>query len=219
MNDNRKVKRAMVLNLKEFDMTKIVSGTTAVALVQNGTVISTIVCDYVNKYRTFARKTAEAVIELSATMIEAKSELSDLDFAVFCKEVGLQKGDSTYKKLMKIGEHATRFRPFVNSLPNSWTTLYKLTGLSSDKFDRLAKTGALKPFMTAKEIDQETGDSKSQNPRIKSDVIISFENMDTAKKAKVHQVLEKISKKYSFQLKTTTNLLNEIAEMKISKAA
>jgi hypothetical protein len=200
-------------------MTKIVSGTNPVALVQNGTVISTVVSDYVNKYRTFARKTAEAVIELSATMIEAKSELSDLDFAVFCKEVGLQKGDSTYKKLMKIGEHASRFRPFVHSLPNSWTTLYKLTGLSSDKFDRLVQAGTFTPFMTAKEIDQETGDTKTLTQRMKPDIVISVENLDPIQKVKFHEALSKIAEKYSFQFKATERLLNEIADFKTSKAA
>ena len=145
--------------------------------------------------------------------------MSDLDFAIFCKEVGLQKGDSTYKKLIKIGEHATRFRPFVNSLPNSWTTLYKLTGLSSDKFDRLAQTGTLTPFMTAKEIDQETGDTKTPTQRMTHDVVISFENLDPIQKANVHEDLSKIAEKYSFQFKATDRLLNEIANFKTSKAA
>ncbi len=200
-------------------MTNIVSGTTPVTLVQNGTTISPVVTNYVERYRTFARKTAEAIIELSATLIEAKSELSDLDFAIFCKEVGLQKGDSTYKKLIKIGEHATRFRPFVNSLPNSWTTLYKLTCLPSEKFDGLAQTGTLTPFMTAKEIDQQIGEVKNLTQRVTPDVVISVENLDPIQKANVHEALLEMAKNYNFQLKATDRLVNEIADFKMSQAA
>jgi hypothetical protein len=209
----------MVLNEKEFDMTNIVSGTTPVALVQNGTVISTVVSDYVNRYRTFARKTAEAIIELSVTLIEAKSELSDEEFVIFCETVGLKKGDSTFKKMMKIGEHATRFRPFLSSLPNSWTTLYKLTCLPFDKFDYLAHSGILTPFITAKEIETEIGNDEYLVQRNTPDLTIIVEDLDPQQKANLHKALIEMAKDYKFRLKATSRLKNEIAQYELTTAA
>jgi len=200
-------------------MTNIVSGTTPVALVQNGTVISTVVSDYVNRYRTFARKTAEAIIELSVTLIEAKSELSDEEFVIFCETVGLKKGDSTFKKMMKIGEHATRFRPFLSSLPNSWTTLYKLTCLPFDKFDYLAHSGILTPFITAKEIETEIGNDEYLVQRNTPDLTIIVEDLDPQQKANLHKALIEMAKDYKFRLKATSRLKNEIAQYELTTAA
>jgi len=209
----------MVLDEKEVDVTNIVSGTTPVALVQNGTVISTVVSDYVNRYRTFARKTAEAIIELSVTLIEAKSELSDEEFVIFCETVGLKKGDSTFKKMMKIGEHATRFRPFLSSLPNSWTTLYKLTCLPFDTFDYLAQSGILTPFITAKEIETKIGNGEYLVQRNTPDLTIIVEDLDPQQKANLHKALTEMAKDYKFQLKATSRLKNEIAQYELNTAA
>src|ERR1019366_4614715 len=92
------------------------------------------------------------IIGLAMTLVEAEEKLSTAEFKIFCELVGIPKGGPIYKKFTKIGEAATRFKPYMEKLPANWTTLYKLASLPPDKFDRVAQS--LTPFITAREIDE-----------------------------------------------------------------
>ena len=88
------------------------TATVVTPVFQNGkaTVIAPQVTVYVERYQMFARKTAESIIGLATTLLEAEQELNGVDFALFCDEVGLKKGDTTYSKLRKIGAAAARLK-------------------------------------------------------------------------------------------------------------
>jgi hypothetical protein len=121
--------------------------------VPNGTeTLSAEVARYVDRYRGFPRQTADGIIGLAMTLVEAEEKLSKAEFKVFCELVGIPKGRPVYKKFRKIGEAATRFEPYMEKLPSNWTTVYKLAALPPDKFDRVAQS--LTPFITAREIDE-----------------------------------------------------------------
>jgi hypothetical protein len=121
--------------------------------VPNGTeTLSAEVAHYVDRYRGFARQTADGIIGLAMTLVEAEEKLSTAEFKIFCELVGIPKGGPVYKKFTKIGEAATRFEPYMEKLPSNWTTVYKLAALPPDKFDRVAQS--LTPFITAREIDE-----------------------------------------------------------------
>ena len=121
--------------------------------VPNGTEsLSAEVARYVDRYRGFARQTADGIIGLAMTLVEAEEKLSTAEFKIFCELVGIPKGGPIYKKFTKIGEAATRFKPYMEKLPANWTTLYKLASLPPDKFDHVAQS--LTPFITAREIDE-----------------------------------------------------------------
>ena len=121
--------------------------------VPNGTEpLSAEVAHYVDRYRGFARQTADGIIGLAMTLVEAEEKLSTAEFKIFCELVGIPKGGPIYKKFTKIGEAATRFEPYMEKLPSNWTTVYKLAALPPDKFDRVAQS--LTPFITAREIDE-----------------------------------------------------------------
>jgi hypothetical protein len=121
--------------------------------VPNGTeTLSAEVAHYVDRYRGFARQTADGIIGLAMTLVEAEEKLSTAEFKIFCELVGIPKGGPVYKKFTKIGEAGTRFEPHMEKLPSNWTTVYKLAALPPDKFDHVAQS--LTPFITAREIDE-----------------------------------------------------------------
>jgi hypothetical protein len=53
---------------------------------------------------------------------------------------------------LRIGESAERFRPYLDRLPNSWTTLYEITQLDESLFDRAIEEGAINIKMLGKEV-------------------------------------------------------------------
>jgi hypothetical protein len=131
--------------------------------VPNGTEAS-IFDGLVNRYRGFARKSAEHIIKLGETLLEAKQTLSDQRLKDFCHEVRLEHDGSTFRKLLKIGEEASRFEPFVESMPVGWTTIYKLATLEKDKFDTVAHNDRFGPTMTERQVRAiVNGDGTSNN--------------------------------------------------------
>ena len=61
-----------------------------VAVVPNGTeIVSPKYLDLVEKYKLFARKSAENIVKLAETLITAEDELPPKEFRRFCEDVGL----------------------------------------------------------------------------------------------------------------------------------
>jgi hypothetical protein len=180
--------------------------------VQNGTVmLSAATLTYIEKYKSFARQTAESIIGLAQTLIEAEEHLDPVDFESFCREVGVPKGSSTYKKLRAIGYRASRFEPFVDNLPNTWTTIYKLAKLEPDEFDRV--TPILSPFVTAKAIDEAIGlNAKKMQHSSNSapDIKISLNSMSVADIVELCEFLSDCKNRYGFQLDLTDTLQQQI---------
>ena len=117
-------------------------------LVPNGTSDS-LFDSLVERYRTFAKKSAENIIQLAETLVEAKAKLSGMQLHDFCQAVGLDQNGSKFRKLLTIGQEASRFEPYVDRLPTNWTTIYKLASLDGTVFDRVAKDARFAPMMTA----------------------------------------------------------------------
>jgi len=99
--------------------------------VPNGTEAS-VFDDLVNRYRGFAKKSAENTIKLGETLLEAKQTLSHQRLKDFCHEVNLKHVGSTFRKFLKIGKEASRFEPFNGSTPVAWTTMPLPQNLSED---------------------------------------------------------------------------------------
>jgi hypothetical protein len=120
--------------------------------------------DLVNRYRGFAKKSAENTIKLGETLLEAKQTLSDQRLKDFCHEVDLKYGGSTFRKFLKIGKEASRFEPFNGSTPVAWTTIHKLATLEKDKFDTVAHSDRFGPTMTERQVRAIVdGDGTSNN--------------------------------------------------------
>ena len=93
---------------------------------------------------------------MAQTLAEARETLNGVDFSLFCDEVGTSKGSLTFSKPLEFADNAVRFQPFVDRLPNTWTTIYKLAKLPDEQFERVS--ASLIPFITAREINQIVGE-------------------------------------------------------------
>jgi hypothetical protein len=131
--------------------------------VPNGTATSRL-DELINRYNSFAKKSAENIIKMAETLVDAE-RLSELERHAFCAAVSLSR--PTYQKLLKIGQEASRFEPFLEQLPNSWTTLYKLAALEIKQFDRVAHDPQFAPTMTAEELKVILGDINSSASKSK----------------------------------------------------
>lgn len=114
---------------------------------------------YSQQFLSLAKASTENTVAMCEVLHKAKLEFKEKDqknvfFQELCKNIGYTKGanDPTIKKFLRIGESAERFRPYLDRLPNSWTTLYEITQLDDELFDRAMTEGAINIKMLGKEV-------------------------------------------------------------------
>lgn len=184
-------------------ITRETNGTVAVP---NGTIASKF-DDLVERYRRFARKSAENIIKLAETLIEAKHALGDSEMTQFCEAVGLEQEGSTYRKLIKIGKESSRFEPFLDRTPSNWTTVYKLATLPPDQFEQVTKDDRFGHTMTAAEIKLITSDTTNRNARMTPDFAISLNGLnDPTTQLEVARKLEELSEQYGCEYRFSSNI-------------
>jgi hypothetical protein len=194
----------------------IANSVVATASPKGANVISPVVSDYVGRYQCFLRKTAEAILGLAQTLSEAEECLDEVDFAIFLEEIDLEKGSPTYSKLKKIGEALSRFQPYVEKLPNTWTTLYALAKIDPTDFDRVSAN--LNPFITVKEIQGLLGKDSVVASK-KSDFAISLNDLEADRKSELYNELKKLKERFGFNLATSQTLVTELKSLKLKTAA
>lgn len=174
------------------------------------TVLSTDVAEFVLRYKGFLKQTAESIVNLAIVINEAKTTLQESRFIYFCEEVGLNHKSSTVKKMIAIGERASRFTPIMERLPNTWTTIYKLAALSPDKFDLIVRDhkDVLSPFVTAKQINEITGVSrvvKTSSEKNANSATINFSTLNVTKKSELVDRLNQLKDEFGIELSITGN--------------
>lgn len=131
--------------------------------------------NYTNKFLSLSKASTESTIAMCEVLHEAKSVLNKEDrswetpFDEVCRRIGYPRSKSglapAIKKYLRIGACADRFKPYLDKLPNSWTTLYEITQLEPDKFNELIEAGeitaqltgpGLKRLIDGKDVDKET---------------------------------------------------------------
>jgi hypothetical protein len=187
------------------------SAMTTSVTVQNGTEIAApIYADLVQRYHTFAKHSAENIIKLAETLLEAKDRLLDADLRKFCEEVGLEHDGSTYRKLMKIGTEASRFEPFVERMPNNWTTLYKLAKLDKGAFDLVANDNRFTTTMTASEVDAVVGGSSTGKNEHCRDLMIGLSGFDRVTMIAVCKRIKDLKQEFGFKFEVAGHIEKEI---------
>ena len=196
-------------------MESIINVTAPIQTLPNGNldVVKPEILAYVDRYQSFLRKTAESILGLAETLVEAEAELNAVDFSIFCDNVGIVKPSPTYSKLKQIGEKSDRFRPFVDRLPNAWTTIYKLSKLPTDQFSRVS--ASLTPFITSKEIDEQIG--TSQNVKTIYDFKIAAGILDGESKAEIYAALLALKERFHFNLVEDPKIVEELKNIKLAK--
>jgi hypothetical protein len=177
------------------------------SVVPNGTeIVSPLYLDLVGRYKRFAKESATNLIGLAETLCIADNELSKKELEQFCDEVGVKKDGSTYRKLKKIGENAGRFEPWIEKIPNSWTTVYSLSKLPPDKFDRVTKSDRLSPFMTAKEIPLILEEKPKTKAAYKADLSIDLSDLESSDQIIVYRELKALKDRFKFRLTASEEL-------------
>ena len=170
--------------------------------------VSTSVAKYVDRYNALLCKSADAIISLGETLVEAKEKLNKEEFKTFLEQTALNKNKSTYSKLIKIGENAPRLRPYVNNLPQNWTTIYALSKLEADQFEKVVPN--LSAYSTAKDIAYQTEAKLEQKENFSADLTISLINLDLDTKQKIVTAIEDLKTQHKFKLKISSQLDAEL---------
>ena len=123
------------------------------------------------QYRKFAKASSEDILGLAETVYVANRELNMRYLEEFYREVGLDPKSGTARKLKEIGEKLTRFQPYLEKLPNTWTTIYVLAKMQDQDFQRVVDSSVLHPFATLKAIEdvvrvRKAGDEESHVQRL-----------------------------------------------------
>lgn len=196
-------------NVASFGLTNVESNLPKVF--PNGNSISSSKVDeYVDRYNTLLCKSADTFIALGETLVEAKETLRNDEFKLFLEKTGLNNSKSTYSKLMKIGENAHRLRPYVNNLPQNWTTLYALSKLQADQFEKVVPQ--LNAYSTAKDVASltEVKVEKKELAQV-ADLSIYFSELDLDTRKKVFAVIKDLEAQYRFGLKVRAEVAKDLS--------
>ena len=123
------------------------------------------VAHLVERYRFYAKASAENIIQLATTLTEANRTLSAPKLTAFCAAVGINPKSSTYRKLTQIGLSAARFKSHLDKMPTAWTTVYNLSKLSEQDFEKVASNDNFSPTMTARSINEIVKPSAKEGPK------------------------------------------------------
>lgn len=119
----------------------------------NVTVFLTDKEKFVQDFNICVKKTAQSTLEMCKVVYDAKYTLTKDNFDSFCREIGQKSSDSTIRKYLAIGEKYDDFINYADKLPNSWTSIYKITQIDSNTFSVLVNTDNSFATMRAKDID------------------------------------------------------------------
>ncbi len=176
---------------------------------------------YVQRYRGFAKQTADAIIGLALTLAEAEENLNRVDFTLFCDEVGVDPNGATYRKLKAIAVNSARFSPVMDCLPAAWTTIYKLATLSSADFERLVSEKVISPYLSAGKITEALNGPKAEKSEKteEPDFTISVANLSPEDKVAVYDFVLKLQKEFHCSVSPNRSLENEIIAFRRQQAA
>lgn len=172
---------------------------------------------YSQQFLSFAKASTENTIAMCELLNRAKVEFKQKEknnknklFNALCTTIGYTKGasDPTIKKFVRIGENADRFKPYIDRLPNSWTTLYEITQLDSELFDKAIENGAINIKMIGREVKSLKETNQPDTPKSptaqKPSISITLEaETDKAVVEALYKELELL--KFNYQIELTAN--------------
>lgn len=126
--------------------------TTSIVNIDNSTIINKNVVEYAEKFKCYALKTAESIIQMAKVVIDARNTLGAIDYEQFCNQVGYKSDSSTIRKLKSIGEKYEILLARSKSLPSNWTTLYQVSRLTAELIDQKIDEGVITPTLEGKNL-------------------------------------------------------------------
>jgi hypothetical protein len=108
---------------------------------------------YVWYFKAHQRRTAVASLQMCRVVYEANKCLTDYEFDEFCKNIGYVPKSSTIRKFLVIGKVYPRLIKYADQLPAAWTSIYALTQMPADDFERCIEDGFPLCDLSTSEID------------------------------------------------------------------
>jgi hypothetical protein len=96
---------------------------------------------YVWYFKAHQRRTAIASLQMCRVVYEASKSLEETDFDEFCKNIGYKPESSTIRKFTVVGKVYPRLIKYADQLPAAWTSIYALTQMPADDFERCVSDG------------------------------------------------------------------------------
>ena len=172
--------------------------------------------DLLSRYRGYAKASAENIVKMAETLYQAKESLSNLTvessrytFPRFCEDVGLDPKGSTCRKFLVIGQEATRFYPFLDRLPNNWTTVYRLANMDKEEFDGITKHKLFSTTMTANDMKEASGKEKAASgtkPDVEHELVIELIDLEDAEKLEAYDKIKSLEDDYRFTVQVAGEL-------------
>jgi len=128
----------------------------------------------VDRFHAAAKRTITELLECAVVIAEAHNYLGKLHLEEFFQHIRLNPEGSTAKKMRKVGENYSRLSPYLDRLPNNWTTLYYLVTLTGIEFQKLVDNEVLHPSVTLEEIKNQfrtSQKSKQKSQRVVIDLL------------------------------------------------
>lgn len=180
--------------------------------------LSPAVEQYIERYRSHAKRTVESILRLGETIVEAEQQLSRIDIMIFCQEVGIEHNGPTFRKLRKIGQQSARFLPVLDRVPNSWTTVYELAKMDKDQFTSIVEAEALTATATMKELKAfiDTGKKK---PSTTVSFTLTLQAKNAAQAFEIEAALGKVAEQFGAKVKVSNQaLLDQMAFADLAEA-
>ncbi len=111
--------------------------------------------EYSLKVNSLTQTTVENILEIGRLMLESKEVLEKDEYELFLNKTSYKEETSTVRKWNRIGESYIRLKNISHYLPPSFSTIYKLSTLDSNKLNGLIEKRVLIPTVTLKEINDE----------------------------------------------------------------
>lgn len=108
---------------------------------------------YVWYFKAHQRRTSVASLQMCRVVYEANKCLTDYEFDEFCKNIGYVPKSSTIRKFLVIGKVYPRLIKYADQLPAAWTSIYALTQMPADDFERCIEDGYPLCDLSTSEID------------------------------------------------------------------
>jgi hypothetical protein len=121
--------------------------------------------DYVVSFNSFAIKTAQSTLQMCRIVYEAKQDLDAKDFEKFCEAIGRDNEDSTIRKYLAIGARYDEFIAYADRMPNSWTSIYLITTIPSDKLLQMINDAKSLKNLTAQQIKKMISDEPASTDK------------------------------------------------------
>jgi hypothetical protein len=107
---------------------------------------------FASKFLSFTNKNALNILLMGKVFYDLKGRSIFDEFLNLIK-VHKDEKSSQFRKYVVIGKNFDKLLNYIDVLPATWSTIYKISEYKSEDLDKMRNAGCLHPTVTANEID------------------------------------------------------------------